>query len=151
MRSRVAVASYVSISVEELGRLGLSSSFVEEGELTAAKARYQAKVVADMASMDAQAKASHETPAKASFAVSEEDFAAFMAWKASVRGDHEGAVAAAVSDAVLFNELDPLLEAVRGDGAPQPTQDAQAQAPEAEEASVDPEPVAEAKQGRRGR
>jgi len=146
MRSRVAVASYESISVEELGRLGLSSTFVEEGELTAARARYQAKVGADMASMDAQAKASHETPAKASFAVSEEEFAAFMAWKA--KASHEGAVAAAVSDAVLFNELDPLLKAVRGDEAPQPTQDAQEQAPEAEEASVDPEPVAEAKQGR---
>jgi hypothetical protein len=144
MRSRVAVASYESISVEELGRLGLSSTFVEEGELAAARARYQARVGADMASMDAQAKASHETPAKASFAVSEEDFAAFMAWKAS----HEGAVAAAVSDAVMFHELDPLLEAVRGDEAPQPTQDAQGQAPGAEETSVDPEPVAEAKQGR---
>jgi hypothetical protein len=146
MRSRVAVASYVSISVEELGRLGLSSSFVEEGELTAAKARYQAKVEADMASMDAQAKASHETPAKASFAVSEEEFHAFMAWKA--KASHEGAVAAAVSDAVMFHELDPLLEAVRGDEAPQPTQDAQGQAPEAEEVPEAPVVAEEPKQGR---
>jgi hypothetical protein len=149
MRSRVAVASYVSISVEELGRLGLSSTFVEEGELAAARARYQARVEAGMESMDAQAKASHETPAKASFAVSEEDFAAFMAWKA--KASHEGAVAAVVSDAVMFHELDPLLEAVRGDEAPQPTQDAQGQAPGTAEAAVDPEPVADAKPGRRAR
>lgn len=137
MRSRVAMASYVSISVEELGRLGLSSSFVEEGELAAAKARYQAKVGTVVPT------------AKPSFQVDEEEFAAFMAWRANA--GHEGAVAAAVSDAVLFNELDPLLEAVRGDEAPQPTQDAQEQAPGTAEAAVDPEPVADAKPGRRAR
>ena len=128
------MASYVSITVEELGRLGLSSTFVEEGELTAARARYQAKV---------------ETvapTAKPSFQVGEEEFAAFMAWKA--KASHEGAVAAAVSDAVMFHELDPLLEAVRGDEAPQPTQDAQGQAPEAEEVPEAPVVAEEPKSGR---
>jgi hypothetical protein len=134
MRSRVAVASYVSISVEELGRLGLSSTFVEEGELTAARARYQARAGTVVPT------------AKPSFQVSEEDFAAFMAWKA--KASHEGAVAAAVSDAVMFHELDPLLEAVRGDEAPQPTQDAQGQAPEAEEVPEAPVVAEEPKQGR---
>jgi hypothetical protein len=134
MRSRVAVASYVSISVEELGRLGLSSTFVEEGELTAARARYQAKV------------GTVAPTAKPSFQVGEEEFAAFMAWKA--KASHEGAVAAAVSDAVMFHELDPLLEAVRGDEAPQPTQDAQGQAPEAEEVPEAPVVAEEPKQGR---
>ena len=128
------MASYVSISVEELGRLGLSSTFVEEGELAAAKARYQAKVGTVVPT------------AKPSFAVSEEDFAAFMAWKA--KASHEGAVAAAVSDAVMFHELDPLLEAVRGDEAPQPTQDAQGQAPEPEEVPEAPVVAEEPKQGR---
>jgi hypothetical protein len=135
MRSRVAVASYESISVEELGRLGLSSTFVEEGELAAARARYQAKVGTVVPT------------AKPSFQVGEEDFAAFMAWKA-IKASHEGAVAAAVSDAVMFHELDPLLEAVRDDEAPQPTQDAQEQAPEAEEAPEAPVVAEEPKQGR---
>jgi hypothetical protein len=134
MRSRVAVANYVSISVEELGRLGLSSTFVEEGELTAAKARYQAKVGAVAPT------------AKPSFQVGEEEFHAFMAWK--TKASHEGAVAAAVSDAVMFHELDPLLEAVRGDEVPQPTQDAQGQAPEAEEVPEAPVVAEEPKQGR---
>jgi len=134
MRSRVAVASYVSISVEELGRLGLSSTFVEEGELAAARARYQAKVGTVVPT------------AKPSLQVGEEEFAAFMAWKA--KASHEGAVAAAVSDAVMFHELDPLLEAVRDDEAPQPTQDAQGQAPEAEEAPEAPVVAEEPKQGR---
>jgi hypothetical protein len=134
MRSRVAVASYESISVEELGRLGLSSTFVEEGELAAARARYQAKVGTVVPT------------AKPSFQVGKEDFAAFMAWKA--KASHEGAVAAAVSDAVMFHELDPLLEAVRDDEAPQPTQDAQEQAPEAEEAPEAPVVAEEPKQGR---
>jgi hypothetical protein len=144
MRSKVAVASYVSISVEELGRLGLSSTFVEEGELTAARARYQAKA-GTVALTDAQ---NPEAAAKPALTVSEEEFAAFTAWKAKA---NQEAITAAVSDAVLFDELDPLLDAVRGDEAPQPTQDAQEQAPGVAEAAVDPEPVLEPKQGRRGR
>ncbi len=127
------MASYVSISVEELGRLGLSSSFVEEGELTAAKARYQATVGTVVPT------------AKPSFQVGAEEFAAFMAWKAKASQE---AITAAVSDAVLFDELDPLLEAVRGDEAPQPTQDAQGQAPEAEEVPEAPVVAEEPKQGR---
>ena len=141
MRSKVAVASYVSISVEELGRLGLSSTFVEEGELTAARARYQAKA-GTVALTDAQ---NPEAAAKPALTVSEEEFAAFTAWKA--KSDQE-AITAAVSDAVLFDELDPLLDAVRGDEAPQPTQDAQEQAPEPEEVSEAPVVAEEPKPGR---
>jgi hypothetical protein len=128
----VAVASYVTISLEEAAHLGLGT-FVEEEELTAARARHKAKT----------------DPGKPLLTVNEEDFAAFTAWKA--KADHEAVIAAAVSDAVLFNELDPLLEAVREEEAPQPIQDPQEQAPEAEEASEAPAAVEGAKPGRRGR
>lgn len=99
----VAVANYVTIDSEEVAKLGLPNTLVEEEELTAARDR------------------------------------------------HEAVITATVSDAVLFNELDPLLDAVRGDDAPQVVQDAQEQAPEAEEASEVPAAVEGAKTGRRGR
>lgn len=117
--STVAVANFVTIASEEVARLGLSNTLVEEEELAAARARYIASTA---------------TPAP------DQNKAA-----------HEAAVTAAVSDAVLFNELDPLLDEVRGDDAPQIAQEAQEQAPETEEVSETPVAAEEPKPGRRGR
>lgn len=99
----VAVANYVTIDSEEVARLGLSNTLVEEEELAAARKR------------------------------------------------HEAAITAAVSDAVLFSQLDPLLEAVRGEEAPQPIQDGQEQASKAEVVSEAPAAAEDPKPGRRGR
>lgn len=100
---RLQVANFVTITSEEVARLGLSNTFVEEEELAAARAK------------------------------------------------HAEAVIATVSDAMLFNELDPLLEVVRDEDAPQITQDAQEQAPEAEEVPEAPGAAEGPKPGRRGR